>query len=169
MNDFAGAVKNKPNQTQFIVSLPALSKVEVSNLPVVSLSNLLQTNHPIFQKIPQKPLIFDFFYLFFSRVVEISAFLCTASTRVCASASVAAVVKIIDSKQKIENCSLIAAKFLLLYIALSLSGAIHLPAPHRHAPFEGKTYTAAIGQFRRLYLKAARHLAAACATLIPFY
>jgi hypothetical protein len=40
INDFAGAVKNKPNQTQFIVSLPALSKVEVSNPPVVSLSNL---------------------------------------------------------------------------------------------------------------------------------
>ena len=57
INGFADAVKNKPNQTQFIVSLPALSKpvpsavegVEVSNLPVVSLSNLLQTSHPIFK------------------------------------------------------------------------------------------------------------------------
>jgi hypothetical protein len=57
MNDFADAVKNKPNQTQFIASLPALSKVEVSNLPVVSLpalskvevSNLLQTNRPNFK------------------------------------------------------------------------------------------------------------------------
>jgi hypothetical protein len=44
--------KNKPNQTQPVVSLPALSKpvpsavegVEVSNLPVVSLSNLFQTS-----------------------------------------------------------------------------------------------------------------------------
>jgi hypothetical protein len=51
MNDFADAVKNKPNQTQPVVSLPALSKpvpsavegVEVSNLPIVSLSNLFQT------------------------------------------------------------------------------------------------------------------------------
>jgi len=35
---FADVVKNKPNQTQ----------------PVVSLANLLQTNHPIFQKNRQK-------------------------------------------------------------------------------------------------------------------
>jgi len=42
MSDFAGAVKNKPNQTQ------------------------LQTNHPIFQKISQKPLFFNFFLFFCS-------------------------------------------------------------------------------------------------------
>jgi len=49
MNDFADAVKNKPNQTQ----------------PVVSLSNLLQTNHPIFQKNRQNPLFSDFFLFFY--------------------------------------------------------------------------------------------------------
>jgi hypothetical protein len=40
MNDFADAVKNKPNQTQ------------------------LQTSRPIFQNFPQKPL-FPNFFLFF--------------------------------------------------------------------------------------------------------
>jgi len=34
--------------------------------PVVSLSNLLQTNHPIFQNFPQKPLISTYFPTFFS-------------------------------------------------------------------------------------------------------
>jgi hypothetical protein len=50
INGFADAVKNKPNQTQ----------------PVVSLSNLLQTNHPIFQIFPQKPLFPSIFRLFLS-------------------------------------------------------------------------------------------------------
>jgi len=42
INDFADAVKNKPNQTQ------------------------LQTNHPIFQIFPQKPLFLNFFLFFCS-------------------------------------------------------------------------------------------------------
>jgi hypothetical protein len=67
-------MQNKPNQTQPVVSLPALSEVEVSNPPVVSLpalsevevSNLLQANHPNFQNFSQKPLIFPIFRLFLS-------------------------------------------------------------------------------------------------------
>jgi hypothetical protein len=64
MNDFAGAVKNKPNQTQFIVSLSNLPVVSLSNLPVVSLpalskvevSNLFQYKKSGFKS---KLLIFD--------------------------------------------------------------------------------------------------------------
>jgi hypothetical protein len=37
INDFAGAVKNKPNQTQFIVSLSNLPVVSLPALPVPSL------------------------------------------------------------------------------------------------------------------------------------
>jgi len=47
-NDFAAAVKNKPNQTQFIVSLSNLPVVSLPALSKVEVSNLLQTNHPIF-------------------------------------------------------------------------------------------------------------------------
>ena len=64
MNDFADAVKNKPNQTQFIVSLSNLPVVSLPALSFVEVSNLLQTNHPIFQKTLQKLLFSSIFRLF---------------------------------------------------------------------------------------------------------
>jgi hypothetical protein len=64
MKDFAAAVKNKPNQTQFIVSLSNLPVVSLSNLPVVSLSNLF---YPLQADLsaPGGLGFFSYFYLAF--------------------------------------------------------------------------------------------------------
>jgi hypothetical protein len=47
--ELLGILKPWTNQTQFIVSLPALSKPVPSAVEGVEVSNLLQTNHPIFK------------------------------------------------------------------------------------------------------------------------
>jgi hypothetical protein len=76
INAFAYAGKNKPNQTQFKVRLPALSGPVPSAVEGVEVPNLLQTNHPIFKISLKNPLIFNFFLFF-------PLFFCLLSSVLC--------------------------------------------------------------------------------------
>ena len=76
MNGFADAVKNKPKQTRSEFT-PKGAEIPTGELlgilkpgtnqtqPVVSLSNLLQTNHPIFKISLKNPLFLNFFLFMF--------------------------------------------------------------------------------------------------------